>query len=278
MPMATPLTAATRGFCRRDSACRKSRARVSKPPPAVLRKSVMSLPAVNVPPDPAIIRQRIASLWSASLSARVISAYIASVSAFFFSGRLKRTIRMASSSVTVTVALVILPPCEFVKAQCRRPDALIGTFMVVADEPADCPEFAACRGARLRLDGAVEPDHALADWRDGSPAAARAAGFGGYGRFAQRLVDFLHQEPRPPVGHADRSGRGGDRAGRLNRLQKRDLAWADAASGRKIDADGEVCAGHGRPLVHDPQACPGLIRVGKPVFGNDHAPMQHPGH
>ena len=51
--------------------------------------------------------------------------------------------------------------------------------MVVADQSADGAELAAGGGARLRLDGAIEPDDPFADRRDGGAAAANAAGFGG---------------------------------------------------------------------------------------------------
>ena len=53
----------------------------------------MSLPAQKAPGAPAIITQRMASDVSASRSACVIAAYIAAVSAFFFSGRFIRTVR-----------------------------------------------------------------------------------------------------------------------------------------------------------------------------------------
>ena len=66
------------------------------------------LPAHNDPGAPANMTQQIASLASASRSARVISTYIASVSAFFFSGRLIGMMRTAPSSI-MTIGSGIVP-------------------------------------------------------------------------------------------------------------------------------------------------------------------------
>ncbi len=97
------------------------------------------------------------------------------------------------------------------------------------------------------LDGAIKVDDLLADGGNHRAAAAGTTRFGGNRGFTQRPVDLLDQQPRPPIRHADRAGRGRDRSGGLDRLQKRDLAGADAVPGRQIDADGEMRAGHGRP-------------------------------
>jgi len=75
-------------------------------------KSAMSLPAQNAPGAPANITQWMASDKSASRSALVMAPYIATVSAFFFSGRLMRTVRTAPSSVTATGSVMTFPLCR----------------------------------------------------------------------------------------------------------------------------------------------------------------------
>src|SRR5262249_31675288 len=107
-PTATPLTAATIGLLQRTSVGRKSSAGRLRPPElsAALRKSARSLPAENAPGTPAISTQRTESSAFAPSSAAVIASYMASVSAFFLSGRFIRTVRMPSASVTITCSVV----------------------------------------------------------------------------------------------------------------------------------------------------------------------------
>src|SRR5262245_43534243 len=107
-PTATPLTAATIGLLQRTSVGRKSSAGRLRPPElsAALRKSARSLPAENAPGTPAISTQRTESSAFAPSSAAVIASYMASVSAFFLSGRFIRMVRMPSTSVTITCSVV----------------------------------------------------------------------------------------------------------------------------------------------------------------------------
>jgi hypothetical protein len=91
MPIAMPSTAAMIGFSLFTSDCRKCTAfrglATSCVAVAALRKSPMSLPAVNTPERPVRIRQRIAGLDCALSIASLIARYISCVSVFFFSGR-----------------------------------------------------------------------------------------------------------------------------------------------------------------------------------------------
>ncbi len=73
--------------------------------PCVSRSS-MSLPAVNTPEPPVMIRQRILGSFCALSIASLIARNISSVIAFFFSGRRSRITRVAASSVTMTCAVI----------------------------------------------------------------------------------------------------------------------------------------------------------------------------
>src|SRR5262249_58725204 len=92
-------------------------------------------------------------------------------------------------------------------------------------------------------------EDALADAGGRRPAPARAAGLGRDRRLTQGIVDLLHQQPSPAVGHSERARRARDRSGQADRLQQRDLAGPDAIAAREIDANGK--ARHGAPLPHD---------------------------
>src|SRR5262244_862781 len=107
-PTATPPTAATIGLLQRTSAGRKRSAGRLRPPAlsAPLRKSARSLPAENAPGTPAISTQRTDPSAFAPSNAAVIASYMASVSAFFLSGRFIRMVRMPSASVTTTCSVV----------------------------------------------------------------------------------------------------------------------------------------------------------------------------
>jgi hypothetical protein len=103
MPTASPPTAATSGFLVCASACRNATVFGRSPPLcADSRNSPISAPAENTPAVPVSTTQRIAALSSASCKACVIAAYIGDVSAFFFSGRLKRMTRTAPWSAITT--------------------------------------------------------------------------------------------------------------------------------------------------------------------------------
>src|SRR5262249_29884624 len=65
-------------------------------------KSSRSAPAVKAAGPPAITTQRMAAAAAALSSASDSTSYMASVSAFFFSGRLSRRIRTGPLSVTMT--------------------------------------------------------------------------------------------------------------------------------------------------------------------------------
>src|SRR5262249_59373634 len=78
-----------------------------------------------------------------------------------------------------------------------------------------------------------------------APPAGGAAGPGVNGGLTQRMIDFLDQQPRPAVGHAEEAGARRDRSSRADRLQKRDLARPDAVSACEIDTNGKTWTGHG---------------------------------
>src|ERR1700730_1945332 len=98
----------TIGFLQRTSAGRKCSAERLRPPVlcAAVRKSARSLPAENAPGTPAIRTQCTESSAFAPSSAAVIASYMASVSAFFLSGRFIRMVRMPSASVTITCSVI----------------------------------------------------------------------------------------------------------------------------------------------------------------------------
>src|ERR1043165_4247463 len=109
MPTATPVTAATSGRSQRASVCRKLMIELPSPAPpvAAFMKSPRSLPAENAPGAPQITRQRIGDAPPALVIASAIASYIAKVSAFFFSGRFIRMVRIGPSSVTMTCAVML---------------------------------------------------------------------------------------------------------------------------------------------------------------------------
>src|SRR6185312_1799203 len=101
-PTARPATAATSGFSDRLRACRKRRIGAPSAPVLVIStKSPMSLPAEKPDACPAISRQLRSSRAAALSIAAAMASYIASVSAFFLSGRFMRMVRIAPSSETM---------------------------------------------------------------------------------------------------------------------------------------------------------------------------------
>jgi hypothetical protein len=107
-----------------------------------------------------------------------------------------------------------------------------------------------------RFDAVVKVDHPFACRGTGGAAAAHSAGLGRNCRLAQCLVDFFDQEPRSAVRHPDGSSRGGNGPGRADRLEKRNLAWADTCSRGEIKANGETSAGHEEGLPSEASADP----------------------
>ena len=69
----------------------------------------MSLPAVNTPERPVMMKQRISGLDCAESIASLIARYISCVSVFFFSGRRIVIVRVASSSVTMMCSVMAAP-------------------------------------------------------------------------------------------------------------------------------------------------------------------------
>ena len=69
-------------------------------------KSTMSLPAVNTPSVPVMMKARTCGSASPVSSASAAAEYIAWVRAFFFSGRLKVIVRMRSAVSTSTSSLM----------------------------------------------------------------------------------------------------------------------------------------------------------------------------
>src|SRR3954470_10761062 len=105
MPIATPSTAAISGLALWASEYRNFAALEARGTSALevpsFRKSSRSLPAVNTPEPPVMMRQRMAGLSCALLIASLIRRYMSWVIAFFFSGRRSVITRVASSSDTI---------------------------------------------------------------------------------------------------------------------------------------------------------------------------------
>src|SRR3954470_8623234 len=108
MPTATPVTAMTSGRSQRASVCRKLMIELPSlaPPVAAFMNSPRSLPAENAPGTPQMTRQRIGEDPPALVIASDIASYIAKVSAFFFSARFIRIVRIGPSSVTMTCSVM----------------------------------------------------------------------------------------------------------------------------------------------------------------------------
>jgi hypothetical protein len=117
-----------------------------------------------------------------------------------------------------------------------------------AHESSDRAKLATRRRPRVRFDRAIEIDDPFADSREGRSSPTAAADLGRDRWLQQGAVDFLDQQPRPAVRHLERPRRGGDRSGRSDRLQQRDLARSDAVPACQVDADGKACRGHGPRL------------------------------
>ena len=81
------------------------------------RKSSRSLPAVNTPEPPVMIRQRISGLFCAVSIASLMARYMSWVIAFFFSGRRSVITRVASSSVTIRWPVMMRPGIQ--RQSCR---------------------------------------------------------------------------------------------------------------------------------------------------------------
>ncbi|QTK79433.1 hypothetical protein AT6N2_C1735 [Agrobacterium tumefaciens] len=107
MPMASPSTPETSGFSKATSAFRSSSAASLPFPPdiAKARKSAMSLPAEKQPSVPRKATTRMSGLALAALSASAMRRYMASVMAFFFSGRLKRMVRTSGAWPTGSIRM-----------------------------------------------------------------------------------------------------------------------------------------------------------------------------
>src|SRR5262249_50039344 len=111
-PTAAPPTDATRGFSHRASACKnRTIGAPSAPPLAIATKSLRSLPAQKTSGEPASSRHRTLAAVPASSIAAAIVSYMASVSAFFFSGRLIRILR-TGPSLLMTMSGIVVPNVE----------------------------------------------------------------------------------------------------------------------------------------------------------------------
>ena len=122
MPIAMPSTAATIGLALCASEYRNFVAvdvrGVSVFEVPSFRKSSRSLPAVNTPEPPVMMRQRMSGLFCAVSMASLIARYMSCVIAFFFSGRRSVITRVASSSVTIRCSVMRLAP-ESRRRRCR---------------------------------------------------------------------------------------------------------------------------------------------------------------
>src|SRR5664279_1089717 len=105
IPIATPSTAAMIGLTLCASEYRNLVALLARGVSAsavpAFKKSSRSLPAVNTPEPPVMMKQRISGLCCAVSIASLMARYMSWVIAFFFSGRRIVITRVASSSVTI---------------------------------------------------------------------------------------------------------------------------------------------------------------------------------
>src|SRR5262245_18812186 len=146
IPTARPSTAAIIGLvtlgsrwmniCEGAACCEPSCARRAK--------SLMSLPAVNTPPDPMKTCAAMASLLSAPSSAADIASYIGPESAFFFSARTRRMI-CTPSYTAISISLVIgIPHCGL---------ALLSTWPMLHPGPSRGPDAIPRRRRPLHQSG-----------------------------------------------------------------------------------------------------------------------------
>src|SRR5664279_3618249 len=112
IPIATPSTAAMIGLTLCASEYRNLVALLARGVSAsavpAFKKSSRSLPAVNTPEPPVMMKQRISGLFCAVSIASLMARYISWVIAFFFSGRRIVITRVASSSVTIRCPCMML--------------------------------------------------------------------------------------------------------------------------------------------------------------------------
>src|SRR2546423_6350547 len=97
-------------------------------------KSPKSLPAENAPGTPAITTQRIGEFPLALSIASAIASYIGEVSAFFFSGRFMRMMRIGPWSIMMTLIAILVPSGR--RAGKRDGRDRIGAFRDSGFQPA----------------------------------------------------------------------------------------------------------------------------------------------
>src|SRR5262245_12141226 len=215
-PMARPSTAAIIGLVTLGRRRMKSSEGAGMPlPPADTtaaarrRKSLMSLPAENTPPEPMNTVTAMASLLSAASSASDMALYIGPVNAFFLSARRKR-ISCTPSATLISISWVISSSLRSSASLVRRKDGRhaaghLGAQRLQAGGGTDHHlEFA---DAAVR----IEPDHVHALERLVADAPAeleyRAVVFGieralvgEIGECQQRLLQELRDQRRALIG------------------------------------------------------------------------------
>src|SRR6478609_4495433 len=139
-PIAAPFTAAISGFCIDEIVGRKRDAEPSRLFAARAWKSVMSLPEVNVSPVPVSNATRSVGSASTCANASAIASYISRVSAFFFSGRLRRISSTppvrAMATLSVTGLLLLRQVLGDIGRQVERADVNLRRPVTCAAEDA----------------------------------------------------------------------------------------------------------------------------------------------
>src|SRR5689334_18855640 len=152
MPIATPSTAAMIGLLLCASEYRNFVAfearGVSVFEVPAFRKSSRSLPAVNTPEPPVIMKQRISGLFCAVSIASLIKRYISCVIAFFFSGRRMVITRAWWSSATIRCSVITIPRQTRRRAAAGESEAI--SYMIRSRAQAASRRFSRRTGMNKR--------------------------------------------------------------------------------------------------------------------------------
>jgi hypothetical protein len=104
-------------------------------------------------------------------------------------------------------------------------------------------------GKAIGFDGTIAGNDRLAHAGEVRPSPAATSGGGLDDRFAEALVEVLHQAPCAPIGHSEVAPGTGDRAGAGDGFQHRHFAGADAAAGGQVDAQADAVLGRKKRLA-----------------------------
>src|SRR5215510_9451655 len=131
-------------------------------------------------------------------------------------------------------------PLRMLRALSFTETSCCGWSVSITSTRADCENC-----PRDAFDRAIELDDAFAHRRECSATALAPARCGRDRRLLQGIIELLHQQPGPPIGHVEAACRRRNRSGLPDRLQQGDLAGTDAVPARQVETDAEASVRHG---------------------------------